>query len=149
MADRDESIDLGLSLAWNKPRHGAVLWARHDIAKRSDGGQAGLDLFLSRALGRGRFRLQPGLGVEWQSHETVDYYYGVRPEEELLPSRPAYKGRSSFNFAGSVLGLLSVTKRVNLVVLLRIKLLGDEITNSPIVDSDLSYFALMGFTYQF
>jgi outer membrane protein len=149
MEDRDESIDVGLSLAWEQPRHGALLWARHDVANRSDGGHAGLDVFLRRAYAQGRFRLQFGLGVEWQSHKTVDYYYGVRPGEERLAGRPAYTGRSSFNFAGSTLGLYSLSKRMSLVVLLRVEALGNEITDSPIVDSDLSYFGLVGFTHRF
>jgi outer membrane protein len=149
MADRDESIDVGLSLAWERRRHGAALWVRHDVANRSDGGQAGIDLFLRRAYGGGRFRLQPGLGIEWQSHETVDYYYGVRPEEERLPYRPAYAGGSTFNFAASFLGLYSATRRVNLVLMLRLKILGDEIADSPIVESDLSYFGLLGLSYRF
>jgi outer membrane protein len=149
MADRDESIDLGLSIAWEKPRHGALLWARHDVANRSDGSLAGLDLFLRRSFAGGRLRLQPGLGIEWQSHTTVDYYFGVRPEEERLPDRPAFVGSSSLSFAGSVLGLYSLSERVNLVVLLRIQLLGDEITDSPIVDSELSYFGLLGLSYSF
>lgn len=148
MEERKSSVDVGLSLGWNRPRHGASIWFRHDVAGHSDGAQAGLDLYLRRAYSRGRFRLQPSIGIEWQDRATVDYYYGVLPEE-ARPDRSAYEPGSEINLSGGVLLVYGLNQRIALTSILRLRVLGDDIADSPIVDREVSYFGLLGLSYRF
>lgn len=148
MAARRESIDVGLSAAWNRRRWGVAGHVRRDVTGHSDGTQAGVDVFLRRAAWGGRLRLQPALGVEWLDGSTVDYYYGVRPSEALA-ERPAYRGTSTTNLSLGLLATYRIDRRIALVTLLRGSLLGDGAADSPIVDRKASYFGLAGITYRF
>lgn len=148
MADRAGAIDVGMSAAWNHRRWGVAGHLRHDVSGHSDGTQAGVDLFLRRATLAGRLRLQPALGLEWLDANTVDYYYGVRPQE-ARPDRPAYRGTATVNASLGLLASYQLDRRLALIVLVNGSLLGDGAADSPIVDGKASYFGLAGITYRF
>ncbi len=148
MDERKQSLDAGLALGWNRPRYGALLSVRRDLSGHSEGTQISFDVSMREAALGGRLRLQPALGIEWEDAATVDYYYGVRPAE-ARPGRPAYPGTSTLNYSASMLLLYGLTDHISLTSIVRLRLLGDEITSSPLVDRDLSYFGLAGLSYRF
>lgn len=97
----------------------------------------------------GGLTLTPGIGVEWNSENQNNYYYGVSREESLRSGLRGYNPNDSwnpyleisanYNFAGnwSVYGTARYTR------------LSDEITDSPMVDKTWTGILSTGVTYRF
>jgi len=147
MQDRDPTVELGLAAVLDRARWGGVLWLRQDVLGRSGGQRAGFDLALRRVLLDGRLLLLPGLGLEWQSGDRVDYYYGVQPLESL-PSRPSYRPGAALNLSATAVASYRLGPRLDLVSIVRMERLDGEITASPIVDRRWSWFGLVGLTWR-
>ncbi|MEX3019388.1 MipA/OmpV family protein [Kluyvera sp. STS39-E] len=97
----------------------------------------------------GGLTLTPGIGVEWNSENQNQYYYGVSHREAARSGLRSYDPSNSWNpylemsanyrFAGnwSVYGTARYTR------------LSDEITDSPMVDKSWSGLLSTGVTYTF
>lgn len=97
----------------------------------------------------GGLTLTPGIGVEWNSDNQNQYYYGVSKSESKRSGLRSYDPDSSWNpylelaanyrFAGdwSVYGIARYTR------------LSSEITDSPMVDKSWSGVLSTGITYSF
>lgn len=97
----------------------------------------------------GNLTLTPGIGVEWNSDNQNEYYYGVSKHESNRSGMRSYDPDSSWNpylelsanyrFLGdwSVYGVARYTR------------LSDEITDSPMVDKSWSGLISTGITYSF
>ena len=95
----------------------------------------------------GNLTLTPGIGVEWNSDNQNEYYYGVSQHESRRSGMRSYDPDSSWNpylelsanyrFLGdwSVYGIARYTR------------LSDEITDSPMVDKSWSGLISTGITY--
>jgi outer membrane protein len=148
MAARRETMEMGLSAVWDLGRVDLQATATRDALGRSDGSQAGLEVAWSKVFGRGAAGLFPAVGVAWQDANFVDYYAGVRAEEER-PGRPAFEAGGALNPGVRLAGFAKVTDRVRLVGLLRVERLGGGYERSPIIESRWSYFGLLGLAYDF
>ena len=97
----------------------------------------------------GNLTLTPGIGVEWNSDNMNDYYYGVSHKESRKSGLRDYKADGGWNpylelsanyrFLGnwSVYGTARYTR------------LSDEITDSPMVDKSWTGLLSTGVTYTF
>ncbi len=97
----------------------------------------------------GGLTLTPCIGVEWNSENQNDYYYGVSRKESSRSGLRGYNPNDSwnpylelsanYNFAGnwSVYGTARYTR------------LSDEITDSPMVDKSRTGILSTGVTYRF
>lgn len=148
MAERKSTVEGGFALDWKPGKYLLSTTVFTDLLGRSGGQQVGLDLSRAWMFSRYRWGLTPSVGVVWQSSDIVDYYFGVTPEE-ARPGRPPFQGQSAINFRASVFAFYRLTKRVNLVGLLRVQRLDNEISSSPIVDKPRGYFGLIGVNYGF
>ncbi len=148
MEERRETAELGLRAAWKLGRFALEATAVTDALGRHDGTEASLELTWSRIFDRGRAGLFPSVGVVWQDSSFVDYYAGVRPSE-ARPGRPAFSGESALNVGVGLRGFVQVTDRVRFLGLLRLERLANGFADSPIVDSDSAYFALVALAYEF
>jgi outer membrane protein len=148
MEERRETIELGLSAAWDLGAFELEATVAADALGRSDGAQASLELTWSKVFGRGDGGLFPSIGVVWQDADFIDYYAGVKPEE-ARPGRPAFEGSSALNLGAGLRGFLKVTARARLVALVRAERLAGEYEESPIIDSRWGYFGLVAIAYEF
>nr|WP_191091958.1 MipA/OmpV family protein [Kluyvera sp. EC_51] len=97
----------------------------------------------------GGLTLTPGIGVQWNSENQNQYYYGVSHHESAKSGLRSYDPNSSWNpylelsanyrFAGSwsVYGTARYTR------------LSDEITDSPMIDKSWTGLLSTGVTYTF
>ena len=92
--------------------------------------------------------LTPSFGLVYQSNKLVDYYYGVQ-SNEVVVGRPLYEGKSALNYNLTLNALWKVTENVELLGQVKYEVLGDGITDSPIVDEDSTYFFTVGAVYRF
>lgn len=97
----------------------------------------------------GGFTLTPGVGIEWNSQEQNEYFYGVSRKESARSGLQRYKPDDSwapyfeisanYRFAGdwSIYGTARYTR------------LSDEVTDSPMVDKSWNGLFSTGISYRF
>jgi outer membrane protein len=93
-------------------------------------------------------RITPSVGLAWQSHNLVNYYYGVRTDE-ARPGRPAYRPGEAVNWLTGIDGTYQLNDRWTLLAGITIFWLDDEIRNSPIVSQDYAISFIAGVMYKF
>ncbi len=142
MADRKTSLDGYLNALLKTPVANITASLYQDIGNVSRGMSATIR-FSHNFWVSPRFRLTPSAGAEWQSDKNVNYYYGVRPSEATI-DRPAYEGTDTTNL-GAGLGVnYRVGRNGSLLGNINATRLGSGITNSPIVNRDVSTFFFIG-----
>jgi len=149
MGDRDPTFGLGGHVIWKPGNLGLKLAAVTDVANNSDGTQVRGEVFYTHRTGD--FMLKPYAAIVWQNDNYNDYYYGVSPKEANLSiGRTPYSADSDFNYRfGAVAVYQQKTSPWMYIAGLRYDLLGNEINDSSIVDSDTELTAVLGVAYTF
>ncbi len=150
MSDRRNSLDLGAELWLENPWGNVGLDCVIDALGNHEGHEARLSYVIPfrGAFGIKKLGLRPMLGLNWRSENLNNYYYGVRAKEATA-SRTAYKSGSSVNpYAGVTLDY-QLAERWSIFSMFRNEWLGNEITDSPIVDQDSKISVILGLLYRF
>lgn len=137
MLGLDWDIDLG-------NRFSLEFSAETDVTGRNEGTVAGINFSRTFIHNRSTIII-PELSLQYADQSFNDYYYGVRLSE-ALPNRPFYEADASLNIEPSVLVRHNFTPNFGLLVLVSAEFLGDDITDSPLVDSDYTTTVLTGVT---
>ena len=137
----------GLALEWNRRKLQVSGTLLADLLGRSDGLAGSLLASWREPVMKGRLMLIPSLGVAYQNAKTVDYYFGVTPDE-ATEGRPAYEGTAAWNPTARFTALFRITPRLNLVANFVGQSLDNEIRDSPIVEDSWGYEAVLGVTYR-
>ena len=147
MADRKGTIDGYLNAVWRTSLATFGVHYYHDILHGNRGDAASIRVSKKLDLGND-LRLIPSIGAEWQSGEQVDYYYGVRPEEEL-PARPAYIGTSAVNTNLGIAGLYRLSSSWSLLGGAFMTRYDKSIFDSPIVTRRYAAVLFLGAGWRF
>lgn len=115
--------------------------------KESDGNEAVVSASKSIKL-TSQFTLSPSIGLTYQDSRLVDHFYGVQANE-VRANRPAYQGRVTVNYNASLTASWYMTRHIELLGQIKYEVLGDGITDSPIVDEDSIASATLGAVYRF
>jgi len=155
MDSRDGTLEVGLQAQkrWNRLRvqgRGFV-----DVAGQHDGyeltARATFEVSDGRALS-----LRPAIGVSYQSENITTHYFGVRQNEARqgidvgngeLFDRMAYAPEGAIVPNVGAEFRVRMSRRIQLGGQVRSDFFPDEITDSPIVDSDTRFSAFMGLSY--
>ena len=78
--------------------------------------------------------LVPFAGLTYQSKDYVDYYFGVK-DKEATQARKAYKGSGDVSYNLGYKLILPINDSWELTQMTAYTRLGDNIADSPIVDS--------------
>lgn len=92
--------------------------------------------------------LAPAIGVTQQDDELVDHFYGVQANEVRI-GRPEYKAASSTNSFLSLTTIWNANRHVQLLGQVKYERLGSGTTDSPIVNEDSIFTAVVGAVYLF
>jgi outer membrane protein len=94
-------------------------------------------------------KIKPVVGVEWTSENYNDYYYGVDSSESVRSGMGEYGAGSGFSpYLG--LGLkCDLTHDFEMMLKTRVRKLSREISDSPMVDRDVTYSLVFGLGYSF
>mgnify|MGYP000073686036 FL=1 len=147
MGDRDTTLMLGL--AWTRELPAGIdftVSASQDLFDRSGGQQA--ELSLSRGFQWGNWRLSPFVGLNWLSADLADYEFGV-PTQAATAERPAYQPSSAVNPEAGVTFFYEITQGWQMVGNIGVEQLGNELTDSPIVDEERLMKGFVSLTYTF
>jgi outer membrane protein len=146
MNERKETWEGGLAFSAKTDKAYIEIMALTDILDRYDSWilktEIGYDLKL------GDFSLYPSVILVYQSSNFIDYYYGVRKNEEL-GTRKEYIADDGLQIGAQTYIKYPLTQKLSSLVNLRIDRLSKEATHSPIVKEDFIYSGLASLIYTF
>jgi len=149
MGDRNFSIDGGLKFTWKIRQLSNIelsASAVTDLLSEHEGQEAKVSL--SKKFKFWPIVIEPGINVEWQSQDLVDYYYGVR-SGEVRAQRGAYFPGEAINISPELALFVPLSRKWLVFCGARVDFLDDEITDSPIVDKDYTVKGIVGLEYMF
>ncbi|KFI12168.1 MipA/OmpV family protein [Vibrio coralliilyticus] len=132
MDKRKASLDLGINADFHLSQGTISTYAQHDVTDTYDGYLAGVTYFLPMSVGS--MDLVPFAGLTYQSKDYVDYYFGVK-DKEATQARKAYKGSGDVSYNLGYKLVLPINDSWELTQTTAYTRLGDNIADSPIVDS--------------
>ncbi|MEA2091479.1 MAG: MipA/OmpV family protein [Campylobacterota bacterium] len=94
------------------------------------------------------FSLYPSLIFIYQSSDFLNYYYGVKKEEELL-SRKEYIPNNGVQLGAQTYIKYPFTDNFSALINLRVDKISNEAASSPIVNEDYIYSGLLSLIYTF
>jgi outer membrane scaffolding protein for murein synthesis (MipA/OmpV family) len=144
MRRRDWTIQMGASV-------GRMLGpVRLDLVGQTDvlGENGGQEYTFKLALPfRGDiWQLVPQIDAKYQSDDLVNHYFGVT-EEEARPGRPAYAPGGATTLGASLNASLRINPKWYLTATASLDFLPDQISNSPIVDTERTARLWLGIAY--
>jgi outer membrane protein len=146
MDDRDMTAELGASVSY-KDGFGVTRFSfLNDIIGKHNGYL--LRLSYEKTFRRKNLTLTPSVGLKWQSENFVNYYYGVRSKESR-PSRPKYHPSDALNPFMSLRLTYKFNEQWDIFSSFQYQWLGNEISDSPIVDQCYQTSLIFGFMYGF
>jgi outer membrane protein len=146
MEDRKLTIDLGFNLEYDLGPVDVAFSMAADALGRHEGHQASLTF--GHNFNFESARLTPFIGVEYQSDNLVDYYYGVRQDEATI-NRAFYQADAATQAVIGLRGMWWSGPHHRVVFRLAYNGLDDSIKDSPLVDGNHSYEFIMGYAYVF
>ena len=144
--DRDFAFNMGLELLWSGNWGELQTQLTHDISDTHDGSELWMEYRYTWQ--NGPWSVRPSVGLSWKDSDLVDYYYGVDSDDN--PGIPLfYDGEETTNYFAGISGAYQLSSNWSLVGTFRYERLGDEITNSPLIDEDKSTSVFAGLFYRF
>lgn len=143
---RDYAIEVGFETLFDGEWGAASMHGFRDVSGTHDGFEVGANY--SYRYTRGRFSLEPSVGVTYRSRKLSDYYWGVH-KDEASPLIAEYQVGDGFGWEGGVRASHYVTKNMRLAMSLNYEQLQHSIANSPLVEDDhvLGYYAGLAWTF--
>lgn len=145
--DRDLTADGGIQARY---RVGDLTSLRvQAVTELTDAhGGSEVSLGLSHAIPIGRFPLLLEGGATWQSDALSSYLYGVSATEATT-ARAAYEPGDVVIPHISIGTAIPITNNIQVVGNIRAEFLPDGVSNSPIIDEEVSVSGLFGLRYSF
>lgn len=146
MAERDLTLDVGFSITSADDWGVASFKVMGDALGKHEGYE--ISATYAYPLNFERLTIVPAIGAHWLSSDLVDYYYGVTTDE-VTATRGAYFGEAVFNATASVNATYTLTDSWEIVGGAQYTHLGDEITDSPIIEQDREMIVYSAIVYRF
>jgi len=153
MEDRENTAELGAQVAYTLGRFEVRAKTRFDVLGKHEGYDVALESSYEVQPWLGNFTRAYG-GVAFRSEDLVNYYFGVGPDEVVVPTstsagRPAYMpGEATVPYVGVLIGQ-ALTEKVMIGVLGHYQWLPNEISDSPIVDknNEAALLVMLGYVF--
>lgn len=144
--DRHYAFDVGLSV--KAPNRYCTIEIKYliDATNTYNGQELGIDFEKVFMFSRSYF--VPSVGVSWQSKKLVDYYYGVSSSEATY-DMPQYEGDTALNVNIQGMYGYMIDDHSNFILGVQGIVYGDNIYDSPIVDSSLNLNVFAAYLYKF
>jgi MipA family protein len=146
MDDRDATVEAGLKLQYKFDFSTVELSAYSDVLDNHSGQE--LELKIKKNW-RWRFlSIDPYVGLSYFSNDYSNYYYGVRTKEATI-ERASYDLGQTFNWNTGISLRAGLNENVMLFTNFKVNFLDSKIDDSPIVDQDILFTAIIGVSYSF
>ena len=97
----------------------------------------------------GRWDVVPSFGVTWSNADQNQYYYGVSHSESVRSGMAEYSADDSWNPYMELALRYQITPNWYTAALIRATHYGSGISNSPMLDNDMSLQGTLGLAYNF
>lgn len=116
-----------------------------DVSGRSKGTEVLLNW--SAPIVRERWFVMPSVGVFWRSSRLANYYFGGVSDAEAAPGRPAYDVGNAWSLSPSVVASYRIDRHWLAGLVLGYDAFSNTMRDSPIVQKNGRYDALIGLGY--
>lgn len=145
MATRRNSVEGGPAFDWDLGVVAVSASLFTDLTHASRGNSA--RLYVYRELAHNdTWKFGVFGGVDRMSSRVANYFFGV-PETEATPGRAAFQARATTSPTLGFDGHYRVAKDYSLLFGLQVMRLGDQVANSPIVETRQSMVGWLGFGF--
>jgi outer membrane protein len=145
--ERKQTIDAGLQVLSSRPWGDVRLSWITDTLDRHNGQE--VELSYRYRFEAGPWSISPFIKMSWQDANLTNYYFGVSPDEERLPDRPAYLPGESQWFSFGLNTAWQATDRITLFGNFSFGGTESEVVNSPLVEEAGFSAVFFGGTYTF
>jgi outer membrane protein len=145
--NRSDPIPLGLGTFQETPIGGFFVNAYHDFGK-SKGALYEL-LYFAELETYKKIVVYPQVGVERQSSQYANYYYGINPGESQLTGYNAYSAPATNNLLAGVMVEIPVIDSWYINVYGKRKWMGNGINNSPVMNRSFQDNLFVALAYRF
>jgi outer membrane protein len=145
--NRSDPIPLGLGTFQETPMGGFFVNAYHDFGK-SKGALYEL-LYFAEVETYKKIVIYPQVGVERQSSQYANYYYGINPGESQLTGYNAYSAPATNNLLAGVMVEIPVIDNWYVNIYGKRKWMGNGINNSPVLNRSFQDNLFVALAYRF
>lgn len=143
LPSKKETALAGFDYKYKIQKYGINFKIAKDIGQRHDGFIS--KLTLNHPFINYPYIFIPSIGIEYESKKVTNYYYGV-PQNTPYNS---YTSDDSVSGIAHLIGIYNINKNYALSGIVNHKFLSNQITNSPIIDSNSQTMAMINFLYKF
>jgi len=144
--DRKLSLYAGTQVSYTAGFGKITASATHDVIGHGDGAKFKTNYSYPIKLSK-QLMLVPSVGVELNSSDISNYYYGVAQGESSTYA--PYKLSSTVNYNAGLFLMYYINKNWNANAMVNYKQLDSDIEGSPIIDTDYSTTVMMSVNYRF
>ena len=145
--NRSDPIPLGLGTFQETPIGGFFVNAYHDFGK-SKGALYELMYFAEIETYK-KVMIYPQVGIERQSSQYANYYYGINSGESNLTGYVAYNAPATNNLLAGLMVEIPVVDNWYINIYGKRKWMGGGINNSPVMNRSFQDNVLMALAYRF
>jgi outer membrane protein len=145
--NRGDPIPLGLGTFQETPIGGFFVNAYHDFGK-SKGALYELLYFVELETYK-KIVVYPQVGVERQSSQYANYYYGINPGESQLTGYNAYSAPATNNLLAGLMVEIPVVDNWYVNIYGKRKWMGNGINNSPVMNRSFQDNVFLALAYRF
>ncbi len=145
--NRSDPIPLGLGTFQETPIGGFFINAYHDFGKSK--GALYEFLYFAEIETYKKVVVYPQIGVERQSSQYANYYYGINSGESVLTGYSAYSAPATTNLLAGLMVEIPVVDNWYVNVYGRRKWMGNGINNSPVMNRSFQDNIFMAVAYRF
>ncbi len=145
--NRSDPIPLGIGTFQETPIGGFFVNAYHDFGK-SKGALYEISYFAEIATFK-QVVLYPQIGLERQSSQYANYYYGISPGESTQTGYNAYTAPATNNLLAGLMIEIPVVDNWYINIYGKRKWMGGGINNSPVMNRSFQDNVLMALAYRF
>lgn len=145
--NRSDPIPLGFGTFQETPIGGFFVNAYHDFGKSK--GALYEFLYFAEIETYKKIMVYPQVGVERQSSQYANYYYGINPGESSLTGYAAYNAPATNNLLAGLMIEIPVVDSWYLNIYGKRKWMGSGINNSPVLNRSFQDNIFMALAYRF
>ncbi|MBU3562873.1 MULTISPECIES: MipA/OmpV family protein [unclassified Polynucleobacter] len=145
--NRSDPIPLGLGTFQETPIGGFFVNAYHDFGKSK--GALYEFLYFAEIETYKKVTVYPQIGVERQSSQYANYYYGINPGESMATGYAAYSAPATNNLLAGLMVEIPVVDNWYINVYGKRKWMGGGINNSPVMNRSFQDNIFMALAYRF
>ena len=145
--DRDEAFFANVTYAWRSQIGQITASIGADISGKSEGFMS--DVSWMKRFEVAGFGITPQAGVLFTSEKFNDYYYGISHAESERSGLAAYNADAGVSPYFRLIGDYRLTDNISVYAEGTVRMLSDEIKDSPMVDGSAAYGFGAGVSYHF